>query len=255
MTTTLNSTYLTATIGQDETTYQPVSVTLDGNLLIAGRTGSGVSNTVNNVIADVAGKPFTELLGIDPFNQLSNWANRFSAIAATATDISALLLSVEQRLGLRKHLLMTKGETRIGFDRGLEPTDDMPLIVLVVSDLGSLDAAATLRIGEILRSARYLGIYVVAATQGVIPSASDRANISTVIAHATPSAAVTRTLLMDAAEVAPAEELKVTGKADRGVGYAVTDTTVTKFRAPYLPADLVARIASATSSLIPQSLI
>lgn len=252
----LNSTYLTATVGVDDITSQPVSVSLYDNLLIAGRTGSGVFNTVNNVLAGVAGKPFTELLGIDPCNQLDDWDARFTTLASTPADISALLISVEQRMQQRFEGMHDASAVSLGFDGIIKPSDEMPLVVLVIRELPSPTPMDEVLLGKILRSGRAAGIRVVMAGQCAFQlRGAERNNFSTVIVHATRTVADTQFLLGPVAASAPAELLNVNDPAHRGLGYAVTHGSVAKFRAPYLPPVLVARIAKATSQLIPQSLM
>lgn len=252
----LNSTYLTATVGVDDITSQPVSVSLHDNLLIAGRTGSGVSNTVNNVLAGVTSKPFTELLGIDPHSQLDDWDARFTTLASTPADISALLISVEQRMQQRFAELHNASAVCLGFDGIIEPSAEMPLVVLVIRGLPSPTPMDEVLLGKILRSGRAAGIRVVMAGQCAFQlRGAEQNNFGTVIVHATRTAADTQFVLGPVAASVPAELLNVNDPADRGLGYAVTHGSVAKFRAPYLPPALVARIAKATSPLIPRSLM
>ncbi|EXJ50748.1 FtsK/SpoIIIE domain-containing protein [Microbacterium sp. MRS-1] len=256
MNASLNITYLTATVGVDDITSQPVSVSLHDNVLVAGRTGSGVSNTVNNLLADVAGKPLVELLGIDPFNELRDWAPRFTTLASADADISALLVSIVQRMQHRKAELHSARAVRLGFDSTLEPSGEMPLVVLVIRELPDPTLADKVLLREILRTGRALGIRVVMAGQCAFNlRGEERNNFGTVVVHATRNAAQTQFLLGPAAASAPAELLNVNDPAHRGLGYAVTHGAVSKFRSPYFPTGLIARIAKATSPLVPQALM
>jgi DNA segregation ATPase FtsK/SpoIIIE-like protein len=215
-----------------------------------------VSNTVNNLLADVAGKPLVELLGIDPFNELRDWAPRFTTLASADADISALLVSIVQRMQHRKPELHSARAVRLGFDSTLESSGEMPLIVLVIRELPDPTLADKVLLGEILRTGRALGIRVVMAGQCAFHlRGAERNNFGTVVLHATRNVTETQILLGPVAAMAPAELLNVNDPADRGIGYAVTHGSVAKFRARFLPPALVARIAKVTSPLVPQSLM
>lgn len=142
---------------------------------LAGRTGAGKSKLIRQLIRNAipaAADGYVQLYGIDLKDgvEFECWRHWMTELA---TDLDSAITLLEHVDGLRRERneqLRAKGETTATIDR------DMPLIVVLIDEMGELAGApdrdtkakqekARYLLDRILRLGRSAGVTVVAATQ------------------------------------------------------------------------------------------
>lgn len=106
-----------------------------GHYLIAGETGSGKSSWMNAVLADLvtSGTP-RYIVGVDPkVVELSAWAPALDRLIVDPAEASEALAAVHRQVTDRYRTLQ-----QLGLRKLEQPTAELPLIVVVVDELGEL---------------------------------------------------------------------------------------------------------------------
>jgi len=218
---------------------------LESSLLIGGLPGAGKSAALNAILASLSQVPNVALYGIDPkILELADWAPRFTRMATTDEEATAVLLELVAEMNRRYQKLAKAGKRKVTAADG----QDFPALVLVVDELAEIissgvtrdekkedDERATL-LRRLLQKGRAAGIVVIAATQK-----PDSTSVPTSLRDLfgqrfglmTANYASTEVIMGAFAPNAPAHEI-----SGKGIGFLGTEKNgVQKVRVLWLPDD------------------